>query len=155
PLLDRLLERYPWGVRVSAVSVPSASPVAGRAVAQARIAELSGATLAVIQRARREIVNPSPQEEIRAGDTLVLMGDEHQLARAEALVVAHGEAIRLSAQSRLANLEEVVVGTASDLVGRSLASAEVATRTGSRVVGLWVQGAAHPEAYRDDLVPHA
>ncbi len=155
PLLDRLLERYPWGVRVSAVSVPSESPVAGRSVAETRLAELSGATLAVIQRHRREIVNPAPTELVRAGDTLVLMGDDHQLARAEALVVAHGEAIRLSAQSRLANLEEVIVGTASDLVGRPLGDADVATRTGSRVVGLWVQGAQHPEPFRDGLVPQA
>ena len=155
PLLDRLLERYPWGVRVSAVAVPVASPLALRTVGEARLSALSGATLTVIQRHRREIVNPGASEVIRAGDTLILMGDDHQLARAEALVVAHGEAIRLSAQSRLANLEEVVVGEGSDLVGRRLGEADVAGRTGSTVVGLWVHGAAHPEPYRDDLVAAA
>ncbi len=155
PLLDRLLEKYPWGVRVTAVSVPAASPVANHSLAETRLFELSGATLAVIQRHRREIVNPAPHEVIRAGDTLVLMGDEHQIARAEALIVAHGEALRLLAQSRLANLEEVIVGDASDLVGRPLGLADVAGRTGSRIVGLWVTGAQHPEPFRDDLVAHA
>ncbi len=155
PLLDRVLERYPWGVRVSAVSVPSESPLAGRTVAEARLAEMSGATLAVIQRHRREMVNPGPAETIRSGDTLVLMGDDHQLARAEALVVAHGEALRLSAQSRLANLEEVEVAPLSELAGRPLNGSNLVERTGSRVVGLWVRGASHPEPFRDELVPQA
>src|SRR5205823_2826129 len=98
-LLDRLMEGYPWGVRSAAVAVPSDSPLANTTLGSGRIQELTGATVAVLQRNRREVVNPGPEEVVRPDDLLVLLGDAHQLARAEALVVAHGEALRMTAQS--------------------------------------------------------
>ncbi|HEX2065290.1 MAG TPA: TrkA C-terminal domain-containing protein, partial [Candidatus Thermoplasmatota archaeon] len=143
-ILDRLMEQYPWGVRSAAVAVPADSPLANTTLASSRIQELTGATVAVLQRSRREIVNPGPEEVVRPGDTLILLGDAHQLARAEALVVSHGEALRLNVQSRLATVAEVLVREGSSLVGQTLAAADLRGRTGSGVVGLWPAGAQHP-----------
>ncbi|MHB8634757.1 MAG: cation:proton antiporter regulatory subunit, partial [Thermoplasmatota archaeon] len=140
--------RYPWGVRFAAVAVPRGSPVAGQSVAKARIGELTGATVAVLQRGRHESVDPGPDEVLMVGDTLVLMGEMHQLARAEALVVAHGEAIRLTAQSRLATVEEVTVVPGSRLAGAVLDAAHVRAHSGALVAGVWRRDASHPEAYR-------
>jgi len=147
-VLDRLLERYPWGIRFVAVSVPPGSPVAGLRLGEVRVSALTGATVAVIQRRGREIVNPAPTEQVLVGDTLVLLGDLHQISRAEALVVAHGEALRLTAQSRLAGIAEVEVHNGSSLIGITLTDADVRTRTGTLVVGVWPKGAQHPLPYQ-------
>jgi monovalent cation:H+ antiporter-2, CPA2 family len=146
-VLDHLLERYPWGIRFTAVAVPPESPVAGMRLGDARIQELTGATVAVIQRRGREIVNPGPGEHLLVGDTLILLGDVHQIARGEALVVAHGEALRLTAQSRLAGIAEVEVHEGSSLVGTTLSAADIRQRTGTLVVGVWPKGAQHPGPY--------
>jgi K+/H+ antiporter YhaU regulatory subunit KhtT len=143
-MLDRLMEKYPWGVRSAAVAVPEDSPVANMTLAKGRIHELTGSAVAVVQRHRREVVNPGPTEIIHGGDTLVLLGDLHQLARAEALIVSHGEALRMTAQSRLATVAEVSVHEGSSLVGTLLGAADLRGRTGSLVVGLWPAGAEHP-----------
>jgi monovalent cation:H+ antiporter-2, CPA2 family len=149
-ILDRVLEQYPWGVRFAAVAVPEDSPVARHTIRQSRLSELTGATVAVLQRNRRETVNPRSDEAILAGDTLVLMGDPHQLARAEALVVAGGEALRLTAQSRLAQVAEVTVRAGSPIVGQTLAEADLRGRTGTLVIGRWAAGQSHPVPYTDD-----
>jgi len=151
-VLDRMLERYPWGIRFTAVSVPPGSPVAGLRLGEVRVRELTGATVAVIQRRGREIVNPSPAEHVLAGDTMILLGDVHQLARGEALVVAHGEALRLTAQSRLASIAEVEVHPGSSLVGRTLSAADIRTRTGTLVIGVWPRHVQHPMPYEGGQV---
>ncbi|HUR63299.1 MAG TPA: cation:proton antiporter [Candidatus Thermoplasmatota archaeon] len=143
-ILDRLMEQYPWGVRSAAVAVPEDSPLANATLGSGRIPELTGATVAVLQRSRREVVNPGPEEIVRPGDTLILLGDTHQLARAEALIVAHGEALRMTVQSRLATVAEVLVREGSSLVGQSVGPADLRGRTGSVVVGIWPAGAQHP-----------
>lgn len=151
-ILDRVMDEYPWGVRFSAVALPKGSPVAGNTLEEARIGELTGAKVAVLQRRGHEVVNPSSQEHLYVGDTLILMGDTHQIERAEALIVSHGDALRLTAQSRLATVVEVTVRPGSPLVGVSLGDADVHTRTGTLVVGVWPEGGRHPAPYRSDIV---
>lgn len=146
-LLDTLLRQYPWGLRSTAVVVPPDSPAARRTVQGSRILELTGAFVAVIHRRQREIVNPPPQTLILPGDTLVLMGDPHQLARAEGLVVAHGEAVRMTAQSRQAAIAEVTLEEGSPWVGKRLAEADIRAETGGLLAGIWPSGAQHPVPY--------
>lgn len=146
-LLDMVLQRYPWGVRFAAVPVPTASPVANHTVQSSRIAELTGSMVAVLQRRQEEIVNPKPEERILAGDILVLIGDAHQLSRAEALIVSHGEALRLEAQSRSAIIEELRVEEASEWAGRTLGETGIRERTGTLVLGVWKVGGTHPMPY--------
>jgi monovalent cation:H+ antiporter-2, CPA2 family len=149
-VLDRIMQQYPWGVRFAAVAVPADSPVAGHTVKESRIADLTGAMVAVLQRRNEEVVNPGPNERIRGGDTLVLLGDLHQIGRAEALVVAHGEALRLEAQSRSAQIAELPVLEPGPWVGARLSATRIRERTGVLVVGVQSQG-AHPKPYEPDL----
>ncbi len=151
-ILDRVMQQYPWGVRFAAVAVPPRSPVVGRTIMGSRLAELTGVMVAVIQRNRQEIVNPQADEKILSGDTLVLLGDPHQLGRAEALIVAHGEAIRLEAQSRSAVIEEVRVAASSPWVGRTLGSLNIRTETGTLVMGVLRGEGSHPRAFEPDWV---
>lgn len=154
-LLDQVLQRYPWGVRFAAGTVAPDSPVAGRTIAESRIPELTGALVAVLERGGRETVNPPAGTRLLAGDSVVLMGTPEELTKAEALLVAHGKALRTSAQSRLAEVVEIPVEAGSRLVGHTLGQADLRGQTGALVVGLWPHGAAHPEPFRPDLVVHA
>ncbi|MEK6975007.1 MAG: cation:proton antiporter [Candidatus Thermoplasmatota archaeon] len=154
-LLDQVLQRYPWGVRFAAGTVAAESPVAGRTISESRLPELTGALVAVLERGGRETVNPPAGTRLLAGDSVVLMGTPEELTKAEALLVAHGKALRTSAQSRLAQIVEVPVEVGSPLVGRTLGQSDLRGQTGALVVGLWHHGAAHPEPFRPDLVVHA
>lgn len=150
-LLDQVLQKYPWGVRFAAVNVPADSPLAGQTIEGSRLTELTGALVAVLERGGQETVNPPSTQTLRAGDTLILMGEEPQIATAEALVVAHGEALRKTVQSRLAEVVEVPVPAESPVLGRSLGALDLKSSCGALVVGLWPHGAQHPVPYRPDL----
>lgn len=150
-LLDQVVDRYPWGVRFTAVVVPPGSSVAHQSLLDARIAALTGAMVAVLQRGRKEIVNPKPDEVVRPGDTLVLLGDAHQISRAEALVVSHGDAVRMSAQSVAAQVEEVLIEEASPWAGVRLEETGIRAATGTLVIGVWKAGRQHPVPYASDL----
>ncbi len=150
-LLDRVMQTYPWGVRFAAVAVPSTSPLARQSIVESRIGELTGAVVAVVQRRREEVVNPHPDFVVMPGDTLVLMGNSDQLERAEALVVAHGEALRMTAQSKLAHVEEVELHAESPWVGLTLAETDLKQKSGALVVGVWRMGGRHPQPYQPGL----
>ncbi|MHB1260522.1 MAG: cation:proton antiporter domain-containing protein [Thermoplasmatota archaeon] len=154
-MLDAVLNQYPWGVRFAAGTVAADSPVAGRTLAESRLNELTGALVAVLQSRGVETVNPGPSMRLMPGDTVILMGEADELARAEALLVAHGEALRATVQSRLAEVVEVPVHAGSSLVGRTLGQAELRTATGALVVGLWPHGEQHPLPFRPDLIVQA
>lgn len=149
-LLDQVLQKYPWGVRSTAVSVPPDSPLARRTIEGSRLGELTGALVAVIHRRNREIVNPPPDTLILPGDTLMLLGDLHQIARAEALVVAHGDALRMATTSKQVVVEEVALEADSPWVGRPLSETGLRDETGALVAGVWPREARHPQPFDPD-----
>ncbi len=149
--LDEIMDEYPWGVRFAAVSVPPRSPVAGSTLAESRIGALTGATVAVVQRGKQETVNPPSDTRLLAGDTLVLLGDTAQLSRAEALVVAHGEVVRLSAQSLAVEVEEFRIAPESTWIGRPVGELGIRDETGTLVIGAWLGHDGHPTPYRPSL----
>ncbi len=152
-LLDRAMRQYPWGVRVVGVGIPPDSPIARQTLRGSRLAELTGVLVAVIQRRGKEIVNPRPDQVLLPGDTLVFMGEPAQIEHAEALVVSHGEALRLTAQSRLAEVEEVTVETGSQWADDSLGAVDVRGSTGALVVGVCRPGERErPRRYDPTLI---
>lgn len=146
-LLDQVLQKYPWGVRSTAVSVPPDSPLARRTIEGSRLGELTGALVAVIHRRQREIVNPPPDTLILPGDTLMLLGDLHQIARAEALVVSHGDALRMATTSKQVVVEEVALEGGSRWVGQALSETGIREETGALVAGVWPRDARHPQPF--------
>lgn len=154
-LLDQILQKYPWGVRFAAGTVAPESPVAGLTIAESRLSELSGALVAVLERKGTETVNPPTTTRLLAGDGVVLMGTPEELAKAEALLVAHGNVLRASVQSRVADVVEVPVTAGSSLVGRTLQEVDLRGRTGALVVGVWPRGAAHPEPFQPGMIMRA
>lgn len=151
-MLDRVLGKYPWGVRFAAGVVAPDSPMAGHTIQESRLNELTGALVAVLQRGGHETVNPGHDVRLMPGDTVVLMGEAEELAKAEALLVAHGEALRATVQSKLAEVVEVPIPPSSALVGKTLGQIDLKAATGALVVGLWPHGEHHPIPFRPDLV---
>jgi uncharacterized transporter YbjL len=74
------------GVRFTRVTVGPGSAHAGVALKDLRLRAATGATVVAIERPGNLIVNPDPATVVEAGDRLLLLGDEAQVATARALL---------------------------------------------------------------------
>lgn len=148
-LLDEALNRYGWDFRVVAVSLPHDSRVVGQSIADVRLRKTTGATVAVIKRGAREIVNPPPRERFRFGDTVVLLGDPGQLARAEALLQGGEEPLRMAAESRAASVVDLELRPDSWIMANHPTKSALEEETGVLVLGRWRQGNDHSEPWLD------
>ena len=68
------------------VIVASTSPIQGKLIRDLDLRSRTGASIVAIERAGRNIVNPPPDEEVQAGDTLLLLGNGAQLLAAQASI---------------------------------------------------------------------
>jgi CPA2 family monovalent cation:H+ antiporter-2 len=143
-LLDDALHRYGWDFRVMAFTLPYNSSLVGQTLGASRLRTATGATIAVIKRGAREIVNPGVQESFRPGDVLVLVGDPSQLARAEALLESGEEPLRMAAESRAASVRDLEVQAGSWVLADPARQDRLEDESGTLVVGHWPKGAEHP-----------
>lgn len=67
------------------VAVDKDSPVAGKLIRELELRTRTGASVVGIERNGENIINPGPDEEVRAGDKLLLLGSAEQLAQATEL----------------------------------------------------------------------
>lgn len=68
--LDEALE----DARIRWVAIDASASVAGRTIGETRLRSRTGASILAIQRGDRTVPNPGAETEIRAGDTLVVVG---------------------------------------------------------------------------------
>ncbi len=68
------------------VTVPEGSPSVGQTLAGLNLRGATGATVLVIKRGEQEVVLPTAQETLRAGDVLALAGTEEAVRAAQALI---------------------------------------------------------------------
>jgi TrkA domain protein len=61
--------------------VDEASPLKGKTIQEAAIRQKTGASVIAILRGGKAHPNPQPDEEIRPGDTLMVVGDREQVTR--------------------------------------------------------------------------
>jgi CPA2 family monovalent cation:H+ antiporter-2 len=71
--------------KIRMVRVREDSSFAGKLIREIELRSRTGASIVAIQRQSSSMVNPRPQEEIHAGDELLLLGSEEQLQAADAL----------------------------------------------------------------------
>ncbi len=64
------------------VSLEGNSPATGRLIAELALRTKTGASIVGIERSGQNIINPGPDEELQAGDGLLLLGTTEQLERA-------------------------------------------------------------------------
>ncbi|MBI5686405.1 MAG: cation:proton antiporter [Verrucomicrobia bacterium] len=68
------------------VKISENSPTAGKTIGELRLRSGTGASIVGIDHGDRQLANPSPEEEIRAGDQVLLLGNRSQLDAAKALI---------------------------------------------------------------------
>jgi CPA2 family monovalent cation:H+ antiporter-2 len=68
------------------------SPAAGKLIGELRLRTRCGASIVGIERAEQNIINPGPDEELRPGDHVLLLGSIEQLEVARTLVEKGGAA---------------------------------------------------------------
>jgi K+/H+ antiporter YhaU regulatory subunit KhtT len=68
------------------LQLTAASLASGRLIRELRLRTLCGASIVGIDRNGDSVINPGPDEELRAGDQLLLLGSADQLASAERLL---------------------------------------------------------------------
>ncbi len=64
------------------VPIPQSSRAHGRMIGEMRLRSKTGASVVSIERSGGNIINPSPDEEVQGGDTLILLGSRQQLESA-------------------------------------------------------------------------
>lgn len=126
-----LAERL-WTARV----LPSAA-LAGKTLVQSGIGREWGVTVAAIYRARETFMLPQPQQTIREGDELVLVGREEKIKHLKEL----GLDIRLEdsdrdLSSRGVTFAEIILTPHSKAVGQTLKELDFRRRYGLSVVAL-------------------
>jgi CPA2 family monovalent cation:H+ antiporter-2 len=68
------------------VTVAAGSPAAGRLIRETGLRQRTGASIVALERPGLKLVNPGPDEEIHAGDQLLLLGTAPQLEQAVRLL---------------------------------------------------------------------
>lgn len=84
--MDMVLEQ----LSIEWLPVDRASALAGRSLQEAAIRQQTGASVIAILRNGKAYPNPQPDEVIRAGDTLMVIGDREQVSRFAAVCRAPG-----------------------------------------------------------------
>jgi K+:H+ antiporter subunit KhtT len=80
--MDLILDQ----LAVEWLKVRADSPLADHTIGEAAVRERTGASIIAILRGGAALPNPQPGEAIRAGDTLVVVGDREQVGRFSALL---------------------------------------------------------------------
>ena len=87
PAVAESMEMVLGQLSVEWLPLPDGSPLADKSLAETRMREVTGASIIAILRGGEARPNPQPDEVLRAGDTLLVVGSRDQVRRA-------GEAVR-------------------------------------------------------------
>jgi CPA2 family monovalent cation:H+ antiporter-2 len=74
----------------TAVPIAAASPAVGRTLKQINLRGLTGATVIAIDRDAADVIYPTGDETLRAGDALIVTGTTDAVVAAQELVAAPG-----------------------------------------------------------------
>lgn len=139
---DALTESYELFQRLNKVYVPPASDLVNRRIAESGIGKEYGMSVMAVLRGNQTFLAPSPNEVIRANDTLLVIGRQE---RAEQLT-KHGATVQSDGRfegditSDDVSLVEVMVAPRSRAVGQTLRQLRFREKFGANVLALWHGG---------------
>lgn len=82
----RTLPSFLDAAELERVPVEAGSVAASKLISELRLRTVTGASIVAIQRDGKNILNPSPNEDLLAGDHVLLIGEAEQLDRARELI---------------------------------------------------------------------
>ncbi len=92
------LETMLRGAVLERLTLAPEGPAAGRLIRELAVRSATGATIVAIRRASGDdVINPSPDEALYAGDELLLLGSKDQVTSGRALLLADGTAAHQAA----------------------------------------------------------
>jgi len=71
---------------LDSITIADGSMAAGKLIRELELRSRTGATIVAVERGRESVISPSPDEELRAGDTLLLIGAAEQVELARNLL---------------------------------------------------------------------
>ncbi len=85
PIAEHAVLQYPLlqDIRLESVNIKPESVGTKKLISELRLRTITGATIIGIERSGKSIVNPEADEELAAGDKLLLLGNDEQLKAAE------------------------------------------------------------------------
>jgi NhaP-type Na+/H+ and K+/H+ antiporter len=82
PMPELLLE-----AELETLEIPAASVMVNRALREIPLRQETGASIVAIERAGQRLINPGPDERLRSGDRVLLLGHLEQLPAARELLI--------------------------------------------------------------------
>jgi CPA2 family monovalent cation:H+ antiporter-2 len=72
--------------QLDTITVSPTSTAAGKVIAELKLRTLTGASIVGIERAGENVINPGIDEEIKAGDSVLLIGTITQIEKAKVVM---------------------------------------------------------------------
>jgi di/tricarboxylate transporter len=150
PTSGGLAETYSLDERLSEVSIPYGSPLAGKTLGTSQIGERLGLSILAIHRSGQPMrLAPEPDQALRVGDTLLVAGRPE---RVQQLAELGGKVLKTLTWARGLSTEqvvllEVILAPRSAAAGRTLKELRFREKYGLSVVALWRGG----RPYRTDV----
>jgi len=118
------------------------SPLAGRSVAQSRIGELVGVTVAGIIRGDDVLLIASPGEMILAGDRLLMAGEPSRIVRLLEMgnLSLESKVVEPLLESDEIGVLEATLNPRSSMAGKTLGELSFRDRYGLQVLAVWREG---------------
>ncbi len=73
--------------KLKTIALTAASPIAGKLIGETHLRNKTGASVVGIEREGENIVNPGPDEELKVGDRVLILGSQEQLSAAEEMMM--------------------------------------------------------------------
>jgi di/tricarboxylate transporter len=142
PGIANWIEEYRLADRERRFRIAEGSPLAGRRLSELDLRATAGVNIIAIERSGRvgaELLQPTPQTELRVGDTILV--DLPNPEAAKLLDLPGLEPLPLGGAyfndlSQEIGMAEVIIPADSFLVGKSVEEAKFRTRTGLTVIGV-------------------
>lgn len=135
------------------VRVPPGSVLADHNLIESRLGNAFGLTVVAIIRDQETLFMPAPNEQVIAGDLLILQGAEHDLDILKELqqLEIKEKSLSLAAEleSQQIGVTEVLLSPRTTLAGRTLADLLFREHYGLNVLAIWRKGTAHRTGLQD------
>lgn len=131
-------ELSPWQATMTEFTVTPESPLVAKPLSESQLKERFGLTIAMIQRGERQILAPRREELILPYDKLFLIGDEEQLAGAQALIETKTKITTQS--SEVYGLNSLLIQDYSPFVNKQIRDCGIRHELNALIVGIEREG---------------